>query len=103
VLAVAAAQRVKTHPDIPTVAEFYPGVIGTGWFALVAPPGTPDEIVKKVNSDINLIMMKPDVRQKLDALTITTRAMSASELAAFIRSERELWKPIAQRIGTAQH
>ena len=37
-LAVAAAQRVKTHPDIPTVAESYPGVIGTGWFALVAPP-----------------------------------------------------------------
>ena len=76
ILAVAASQRVKTHPDIPTVTESYPGVIGTGWFALVAPPGTPDEIVRKINSDIVLVLSKPDVRQKLDAMTITTRAMS---------------------------
>jgi tripartite-type tricarboxylate transporter receptor subunit TctC len=97
-LAVAASQRVKTHPDIPTVAESYPGVIGTGWFALVAPPGTPDEIVKKINRDVGLVLAKPDVRQKLDALTITTRVMSPSELSAFIRGERELWKPVAQSI-----
>src|ERR1043166_991872 len=51
-LAIAAAQRVKTHPDVPTVAETYPGVVGTGWFALVAPPGTSSAIVKKVNSDL---------------------------------------------------
>ena len=96
ILAVAASQRVKTHPDIPTVAESYPGVIGTGWFALVAPPGTPDEIARKINADIGLVLSRPDVRHKLDALTITTRTMSASELSAFIRSERELWRPIAQ-------
>ncbi len=99
VLAVAASQRVKTHPDIPTVTESYPGVIGTGWFALVAPPGTPNAIVRKINSDIVLVLSKPEVRQKLDALTITTRAMSPSELSAFIRHERELWRPIAQNIG----
>jgi tripartite-type tricarboxylate transporter receptor subunit TctC len=98
-LAVAAAQRVKTHPDVPTVAETYPGVVGTGWFALVAPPGTPNEIVKKVNSDLAQVLSKPEVRQRLDAMTITTRTMSPAELAAFIRSERELWRPLAQRIG----
>lgn len=98
-LAVAAAQRVKTHPDVPTVAETYPGVIGTGWFALMAPPGTPDNIVKKVNSDLAEVLSKPEVRQKLDAMTITTRTMSPAELSAFIRGERELWRPIARRIG----
>jgi tripartite-type tricarboxylate transporter receptor subunit TctC len=98
-LAVAAAQRVKTHPDTPTVAESYPGVIGTGWFALVAPPGTPGDIVKKINTDIGTVLSKPDVRQKLDAMTVTTRLMSPSELTAFIHAERELWKPIAQGIG----
>jgi tripartite-type tricarboxylate transporter receptor subunit TctC len=72
-LAVAAAQRVKTHPDTPTVAESYPGVIGTGWFALVAPPGTPGDIVKKINTDIGTVLSKPDVRQKLDAMTVTMR------------------------------
>ena len=74
-------------------------MIGTGWFALVAPPGTPNAIVRKINSDIVLVLSKPEVRQKLDALTITTRAMSPSELSAFIRHERELWRPIAQNIG----
>jgi tripartite-type tricarboxylate transporter receptor subunit TctC len=98
-LAVAAAQRVKTHPDTPTVAESYPGVIGTGWFALVAPPGTPGDIVKKINTDIGTVLSKPDVRQKLDAMTVTMRLMSPSELTAFIHAERELWKPIAQGIG----
>ena len=98
-LAVAAAQRVKTHPDVPTVAETYPGVIGTGWFALVAPPGTPAEIVKKVNTDVAQVLSRHEVRQKLDAMTITTRTMSPAELSAFIRGERELWKPIAQKIA----
>ena len=101
-LAVAAAQRVKTHPDIPTVAESYPGVIGTGWFALVAPPGTPGDIVKKINADIGTVLSRPEVRQKLDAMTVTTRPMSPSELTAFIHAERELWKPIAQGIGGGQ-
>jgi len=103
-LAVAAEQRVKTHPDVPTVAETYPGVIGTGWFALVAPPGTPAELVKKLNTDVAQVLSKPEVRQKLDAMTITTRTMLPAELSAFIRSERDRWKPIAQKIaaGTAQ-
>jgi tripartite-type tricarboxylate transporter receptor subunit TctC len=98
-LAVAAAQRVKTHPDVPTVAETHPGVIGTGWFALVAPPGTPAEIVKKLNTDVAQVLSRHEVRQKLDAMTITTRSMSPAELSAFIRGERELWKPIAQKIA----
>ena len=99
ILAVAAAQRVKTHPDIPTVTESYPGVIGTGWFALVGPPGTPSDIVRKINADVATILSKPNVRQKLEAMTITTRLMSPPELTAFIHAERELWKPIAQGIG----
>jgi tripartite-type tricarboxylate transporter receptor subunit TctC len=98
-LAVAAAQRVKTHPNLPTVAETYPGVVGTGWFALMAPPGTPEDIVKKINSDLAGVLSKPEVRQKLDAMTITTRTMSPAELSTFIRSERERWRPIAQKVG----
>jgi tripartite-type tricarboxylate transporter receptor subunit TctC len=98
-LAVAAAQRVKTHPDVPTVSETHPGVIGTGWFALVAPPGTPSEIVTKVNGDLAQVLSKHEVRQKLDSMTIMTRTMSPTQLMEFIRSERELWKPIAQKIA----
>lgn len=99
-LAVASAQRVKTHPDVPTVAETYPGMIATGWFALMAPPGTSEEVVKKINADIAIALSNPDVRQKLDAMTITTRTMSPAELGVFIRAERELWRPIAQKIGS---
>ncbi|HEY7245124.1 MAG TPA: tripartite tricarboxylate transporter substrate binding protein [Xanthobacteraceae bacterium] len=100
-LAIASPERVASHPDIPTVAETVPGLVATGWFVLVAPPGTPAAIVRKVSEDLNAVLARAEVRQKLAALSISTRTMSPERLSEFIESERRLWKPVIQQLGLA--
>ena len=51
-LAVAAGSRMASLPNSPTVAETLPGFESVGWQALLAPPGTPDALIRKVNADI---------------------------------------------------
>jgi tripartite-type tricarboxylate transporter receptor subunit TctC len=100
-LAIASPERVASRPDIPTVAETVPGFVATGWFVLVAPPGTPAAIVRKVSEDLNAVLSRAEVRQKLDALSISTRTMSSQGVSEFIKSEHQLWKPVIQQLGLA--
>ena len=98
-LAIASQARLPSRPDVPTVAETVPGFVASGWFVLVAPPGTPAAIVNKVSQDLRAVLAQPDIKEKLEALSVSTRPMSSPELAAFIRSEEALWRPVVQRIG----
>jgi tripartite-type tricarboxylate transporter receptor subunit TctC len=59
--------------------------------------------VEKVSDDLRAVLAQPDVKEKFDALSLSTRSMSPQELDQFIRSEQELWKPVINQIGlTAQ-
>jgi tripartite-type tricarboxylate transporter receptor subunit TctC len=99
VLAIAAPARLASRPSVPTVAETVPGFAASGWFALVAPPGTPASIVKKVSDDLRVALAQADVKERFDALNLSTRSMSPQELDSFIHSEQELWKPVIKQIG----
>jgi tripartite-type tricarboxylate transporter receptor subunit TctC len=102
-LAVTSSRRLPNLPDLPTVAEMLPGYEATGWFVMVAPAGTPDEIVRQVRQDLRSALEHPDLKQRLEALAVYTRAMSPAELDAYIRNEQELWKPVIRQVGlTAQ-
>jgi tripartite-type tricarboxylate transporter receptor subunit TctC len=102
-LAIASTARMASRPQVPTVSETVPGFAASGWFVLVGPPGTPASIVKKVSDDLRAVLAEPDVKEKFDALSLSTRSMSPQELDQFIRSEQELWKPVIKQIGlTAQ-
>jgi tripartite-type tricarboxylate transporter receptor subunit TctC len=100
-LAIASRERLPWRADVPTVAETVPGFVATGWQAIVAPPGTPAAIVKKVSDDLQTVLALPEVKQKFEALGTSTRRMSAPELADFIRSEQALWKPVIKTLGSA--
>jgi tripartite-type tricarboxylate transporter receptor subunit TctC len=102
-LATTSTARLASRPDVPTAYETVPGFAASGWFVMVAPPGTPAPIVKKLSDDLRLALAQPDVKEKLAALAVSTRTMSPSELGAFIRSEQQLWQPVIKQIGlTAQ-
>ena len=101
-LAIAAPQRVSTHPDIATVAETIPGFVATGWFVLVAPPRTPATIVAKASDDLRTALGNVEVRQRLNALNVSTRTMSTEGLGDFIRSEQKLWRPVIDQLGLAK-
>ena len=98
-LAVTSLQRLPNFPDLPTVAETVPGFISTGWFALLAPSGTPEPIVRKVNQDLRTVVSLPDVRQRFLDLATFARPMSPEETTAFILAEQSAWKPIVRQVG----
>jgi tripartite-type tricarboxylate transporter receptor subunit TctC len=75
-LAVASAARIPNAPNLPTVAETLPGFESVGWQALVAPAGTPDSIVHKVNADLVKAMSDPEIHKRLADLGRDDRSMS---------------------------
>lgn len=98
-LAVASAGRLAVSPNLPTVAETLPGFEAVGWQVLMAPPGTPDAIIQKVNADLIKAMSDPEAKKKLAALGRDDRSMSAAQTLAFIQDEQQKWAPIVQQIG----
>jgi len=97
-LAVATAQRLKTAPDLPAVAETLPGFLAMGWFALMAPPGTPEPIARKVSADLRTVLTRPDAMQRLTELGTYLEPMSPAELVTFIRNQQQAWKPVLAEI-----
>lgn len=98
-LAVASSKRFAKFPDVPTVAETFPGFEASGWQALLAPAGTPDSIVDKANSDLNKALTDPDIRHRFDDLVREIRPMSPAETMTFIQGEQKKWKPIVTRVA----
>lgn len=87
-LAVTGARRSAAAPDLPTVAEG--GVSGyevVGWFGFAAPAGTPPDIVRKLNAEINRALAMPDVRDRIVSAGADPMNMSPEAFAAFIRSD----------------
>jgi tripartite-type tricarboxylate transporter receptor subunit TctC len=101
-LAIASAERIPSSPDLPTVAETLPGFESVGWQALLAPIGTPDAVVRKVNADLIKAMRDPEVRKRLVDLGRDDRVMSPPELLKFIQDEQAKWAPIVQEIAATQ-
>lgn len=91
-LAVMAQKRVSALPDVPTMAEAgVPGQEADTLTGLVAPAGTPKEIVDQLQHDIAKIVAQPDVREKLDTLGFRGVANSPVQFSAQIKSEMEKW------------
>ena len=88
VLAVTSAKRLANFPDIPTVAETLPGYEFNGWFAIVAPAGTPPEIIAQINKDANTVLQSPAMVARLAGLGIYEPGGTPEQLAKFLRSER---------------
>jgi tripartite-type tricarboxylate transporter receptor subunit TctC len=101
-LAIASPTRLALRADVPTVAETLPGFAASGWFVLVAPPGTPVVVAKRVSDDLRTVLALPEVKHRFDALSVSTRAMSQQALSDFIRGEQQLWKPVIEQIGGTQ-
>jgi tripartite-type tricarboxylate transporter receptor subunit TctC len=94
-LAVTSAQRTATAPDIPTVAEVaLPGFDAATWFALVAPAGTPREIVLRLNSEVTRFVAQNDVQQRFADLGMTIAAGAPDVLDEYVKSEIAKWAKV---------
>lgn len=95
-LAVTTKERVPELPDVPTLAETYPGFETVAWFGLLAPAGTPDEIIERVNKQINVALASADIQERLKAVSCAPAAGTPEEFAGRIRNDVSRWKKLAQ-------
>ena len=94
-LAVTTAQRLSAYPDLPTVAESgVPGYELIGWYAFLAPAGTPKPIVDKLNTAFNKGLQDPGVRRKLMDMGFEIAGGPPEKLSDMMRSERTKWKQV---------
>jgi tripartite-type tricarboxylate transporter receptor subunit TctC len=93
-LGVASGARHPNAPDVPTMSETLPGFVSETWYAAVATPKTPPDIVAKLSRAIGELVRLPDVTQKLQQYSATAIGGSPSESAAHIERERKRWREI---------
>ena len=91
-IAVTSAQRSPALPDVPTVNEQgFSGFDDLTWTAVFAPAGVPQDVVNRLNSELNRAFSQPDVKEKLASLGLDWRTNTAGEFAAFLREEVQKW------------
>jgi len=98
-LAVAAPKRVAAFPDLPTVAETLPGFEAGGWLVVVAPPGTPDDVVNKANAALVKAVQEPETARRIAAIGWDERPLTPAETLGFIHAEQQKWAPILKQIA----
>jgi tripartite-type tricarboxylate transporter receptor subunit TctC len=98
-LGIASQQRVANLPNLPAINEVVPGVVSSGWIVLMAPAGTADGIVQKVNADLRKVVAMPEVIERFQALGTYTRDLTPAQTGEFIRSEERLWWPIVRQVN----
>ncbi|WP_442596596.1 tripartite tricarboxylate transporter substrate binding protein [Parapusillimonas sp. JC17] len=99
-LAVTTADRSKTAPDLPTMKESgFPTFDVSSWFGVIAPKGTPDDVVKKLNAVILDALAKPDVQKRLAELGAVPAKTSPAEFGDFIKSEVDNWSKVVKASG----
>ncbi len=97
-LAVTSVQRSSAAPDLPTISETgLPGYEAGPWYGVLAPAGTPKEIIARLNAELVKILRRPDVHQKVSADGGEVVGSSPGEFTAHIRAELTRWAKIVKQ------
>ncbi|MDP3085423.1 MAG: tripartite tricarboxylate transporter substrate-binding protein [Rubrivivax sp.] len=99
-IAVSTPKRMPQHPDVPTVSESgLPGFEFNSWFTVMAPAGTPADIVARLNAEIVKALADPAVRELLLAQGLTPRGSSADELGNATRAQLAKYAALIKQAG----
>ncbi len=98
-LAITSAKRSAIAPELPTVAETYPGFEGGTWYALWAPAGTPREVVARLSAAVGHALQSPDVRDKFIAQGAELLSGTPQDAAAYTKAEIAKWGKVVKASG----
>jgi len=96
ILATGGRERLKDYPNVATLAETLPGVYADTWMGVAAPPGTPNEIVKKISDAIGQAFQSPDLRARILALEAEPLGSTPEQMRDIIKASTEQWGPVVQ-------
>jgi tripartite-type tricarboxylate transporter receptor subunit TctC len=99
-IGVTSLKRSPTMPEVPTVAESgLPGFDAASWYGVLAPAGTPKEIVARLHAEMVRAMQSPDLKERMTAEGGEPIGSTPAEFAAFIRSETVKWARVIKEAG----
>jgi tripartite-type tricarboxylate transporter receptor subunit TctC len=98
-MGVTSLKRSTNAPDVPTIAESYPGFEVELVYALVAPAGTPKDIVAKLNAEVTKALQDTEMRDKLSGQGFEVRTSTPEQLGSYIKSEISKWAPLVKESG----
>jgi len=98
-LAVGYRERSAALPDVPALAEFYPGFDAAPMNYLSVRKGTPPEVLEKLNAEVNAVLAEPDVQRRLAEVGVLTSPSTVQEITEQVESEREKWRRIIEAAG----
>lgn len=98
-IALTSLHRAPALPDLPTIAETYPGFYADAWSGLFAPKGTPAAIVNQLSTEVQRILRLPDVREKLAALGAEPVGSTQAEFAVHVKREIDKWAQVVKTSG----
>ena len=100
ILAVGSLQRIAALPDVPTLAEAgVPGFESGTWFAIVAPPKTPSQLLDRLNKTVNEILSEPSVKSKFEELGVQPVGGTLAQTNSFVTRERQRWGDLIRAAG----
>ena len=98
-LAVGSEKRVAALPDVPAMAEFYPGFVSVAWFSVSAPPKTSAAISDKLSRAIAEALKEPQVEKRLADLSAEPIGSTPAAMAALMREDTERWRQVIRAAG----
>jgi tripartite-type tricarboxylate transporter receptor subunit TctC len=98
-IALTSLRRAPALPELPTIAETYPGFYADAWSGLFAPKGTPQPVVDKLSAEVQRILKLPEVREKLAALGAEPVGSTQAEFAAHVKREIDKWAKVVKTSG----
>jgi tripartite-type tricarboxylate transporter receptor subunit TctC len=98
-LAVTSAKRQELLPDVPAMAEFLPGYEANGWYGIVAPKGTPPQVIATLNKAVNAALADPDTRRRFTDLGCDVFSGTPDDFRKFIAAETEKWAKVVAFAG----
>ncbi|MEN9500533.1 MAG: hypothetical protein RIS83_2353 [Pseudomonadota bacterium] len=102
-IAWTSARRIESTPDVPSIAEFAPGLDVLSWFGLLAPARTPAEVVQRVNAAANEALKDDRIRERLVTEGQFLAGGSPDDFAEFLRRSDTQWRPILSRLNVPRN
>jgi len=98
-IAVTTPKRFPLLPELPAIAETYPGFEALAWNGLVVPAGTPPATIQKINAEVGAILKDPEIVKKMNGFGFDLVGGTPADFGALIKGEAERWTPVVRKLG----
>lgn len=102
-IAWTSSRKVEAMPDVPTTADYAPGLDALSWFGLLAPAGTPAELVRRINAAANDAMQDARIRERLVNEGMFLAGGTPQDFLDFLQRSDTLWRPILSRLDVPRN